>query len=51
MKLVRKKTKINAYTWNLERWYQQSYVQGNKEDTDIKNRHLDSMGEEGGRRE
>ena len=36
---------INAYTWNLERWYQQSYTQGSKGDTDIKNRLLDSVGE------
>ena len=35
--------------WNLERWYQQSYVQGSKGDTDIKNRLLDSAGEGGGR--
>ena len=32
--------------WNLERWYQWSYTQG---DTDVKNRLLDSVGEgEGG---
>ena len=35
--------------WNLERWYRQSYMQGSKEDTDGKNRLLDSVGEgEGG---
>ena len=34
--------------WNLERWYQRSYVQGSKEDTDVKNRLLDSVGGEGG---
>ena len=40
---------INAHTWNLERWYWQSYVQGSKGDTDVKNRLLDSVGEgEGG---
>ena len=40
---------IETYVWNLERWYQWSYVQGNKGDTDIKNRRLDSVGEgEGG---
>ena len=40
---------INAYIWNLERWYRKSYVQGSKGDTDIKNRNLDSLGEgEGG---
>ena len=36
---------INAYVWNLERWYCQSYVQDSKGDTDVKNRLLDSVGE------
>ena len=40
---------INAYIWNLETWYQRSYMQGSKGDTDVKNRLLDSVGEgEGG---
>ena len=40
---------IHAHTWNLERWYWQSYVQGSKGNTDVKNRLLDSVGEgEGG---
>ena len=40
---------INAYVWNLEKWYPWYYVQGDKEDTDGKNRLLDSVGEgEGG---
>ena len=40
---------INAYIWNLERRCQQSYLQGSKGDTDVKNRLLDSVGEsEGG---
>ena len=40
---------INAYIWNLERWYQQTYMQGSKGDTDVKNSLLDSVGEgEGG---
>ena len=40
---------INAYIWNLERWYRRSYMQGSKGDTDIKIRLLDSVGEgEGG---
>ena len=40
---------INAYIWNLERWYQWFYMQGSKGDTDLKNRLLDSVGEgEGG---
>ena len=36
---------INAYIWNLERWYQWSQVQDSKGDTDVKNRLLDSVGE------
>ena len=36
---------INTYIWNFERWYRQSYMQGRKGDTDVKNRLLDSMGE------
>ena len=40
---------INAYIWNLEGWYQWSYMQGSKGDTEVKNRILDSEGEgEGG---
>ena len=35
--------------WNLGKWYQRSYMQGSKGDTDVKNRLLDSVGEgEGG---
>ena len=34
---------INTYTWNLERWDRQSYVQSG--DTDVENRHLDSARE------
>ena len=33
---------MNTYKWHLERWYQQSCVQGGKGDTDVKNRLLDS---------
>ena len=41
---------INAYIWNLEKWYWWSYMQGSKGDTDIKNRLWGSEGEgEGGR--
>ena len=41
----RKMLYINAYTRNFERWYWLSYMQGSKEDTDIKNKVLDSVGE------
>ena len=34
---------INTYIWNLERWYRQSYMQGSKGNTDVKNRLLDSV--------
>ena len=39
---------INAYIWNLERWYQPSFMQGSKGNTDIKNKLLDTVGEGGG---
>ena len=32
-----------THIWNLERWYRQSYMQGSKADTDVKNRLLDSV--------
>ena len=40
---------VNAYIWNLERWYRRSCMQGRKGNADVKNRLLDSVGEgEGG---
>ena len=39
---------INAYIWTLVRWYWQSYMQGSKGDTEVKNRLLDSGKGEGG---
>ena len=40
---------VNTYIWSLERQYPQFYVQGSKQDSDIKNRLLESVGErEGG---
>ena len=35
---------INAYMWNLERWYWWSYLQSSKGDADIKNRLLATVG-------
>ena len=35
---------IHTCIWKLERWYQWSYMQGSKGDTDIKNRLLNSVG-------
>ena len=38
---------INAYIWNLEKWYWWTYLQGRNRDTD--NRLADTVGEgEGG---
>ena len=39
---------INSYIWNLERSYQQSFVQVSKEDTDINNKLLDPVWKEEG---
>ena len=40
---------VNAYIWNLGRWWRRPYKQGSKRDTDVKNRFLDFVGEgEGG---
>ena len=39
---------INGNIHNLERWCWQSYVQGSKGDTDVKNKILDSVGDEEG---
>ena len=40
---------INAYIWNLGRWWWWPYMWDSKRDTDVKNRLLDSVGEgEGG---
>ena len=33
---------INAYLWNLERWYWWPYMRDSKRDPDVKNRLLDS---------
>ena len=40
---------INAYRWNLEKWYSWAYLQGRNTDTDIENRLVDTEDEgEGG---
>ena len=38
----------NAYIWNLERWKERPYMWDSKRDTDVKNRLLDSVGEDEG---
>ena len=40
---------MNAFIWNLERWYWWTYLQGSIGDTDVKHRLVDTVGEgEGG---
>ena len=37
---------INAYVWNLEKWYTGSYFQSRMRDTDMsKNKYMDTKGE------
>ena len=36
---------INTYTWNLERRYQWTYLQGSHGDVDLENRPVDTVGE------
>ena len=36
---------INAYIWNLERWYQRTHLQGSNGDAYIENRLVDTVGE------
>ena len=39
---------INAYIWNIEKWYWWTYLQGSNRGTDIENRLVDTVGEEEG---
>ena len=39
-------TELNAYIWNLERWYQWICFQGSNGETGIENRLMDGLGEE-----
>ena len=39
---------INAYTWNLEKWYRWTGLQGRNRDTDVEKKHMDTKGESGG---
>ena len=36
---------MNTYTWNLERWHQQTSLQGSNGDADIENLLVDTVGE------
>ena len=36
---------INAYMWNLEKWYRWAGLQGRNRDTDVENKCMDTRGE------
>ena len=36
---------IDAYMWNLEKWYRSTYEPGRNRDPDIENGHVDTAGE------
>ena len=38
---------INAYMWNLEKWYRWSYMQSRNRDTDVENKCMYTNGERG----
>ena len=38
---------INAYMWNLEKWYRWTYLQSRNRDTDVEKKRMDTKGEEG----
>ena len=33
---------INAYMYNIEKWYRRTYLQNRNRDTDIENKHMDT---------
>ena len=35
---------VNAYMWNLEKWYRRTYFQDRNRDTDVETRHVDIVG-------
>ena len=35
---------INAYIWNLEKWYRWTGLQGRNRDTDVENKRMDPKG-------
>ena len=35
---------INAYMWNLEKWYRRTGLQGRNRDTDVENKRMDTKG-------
>ena len=36
-------TSINAYMWDLEKWYRGTYLQSRNRDTDVENKHTDTV--------
>ena len=38
---------INAYMWNLEKWYRWTSLQGRNRDTDVENKCMGTRGESG----
>ena len=40
--------KSKAYKWNLEKWYQWTYLQGRNRGTDLEKGLVDTTGGEGG---
>ena len=38
---------INAYIWNLEKWYRWSYLQNRNRDTEVENKHGHQEGKGG----
>ena len=35
---------INAYMWNLEKWYRWTGLQGRNRDTDVENKRMETKG-------
>ena len=42
MKLGKQVSCINAYMWNQEKWYRQTYLQGRKRDADVEKGLVDT---------
>ena len=36
---------MNAYTWNLEKWYRWFYLQSRDRDTDVESKYMDTRRE------
>ena len=40
-------SRINAYMWNLEKWYRWSYLKNRNRGTDVENKHMYNKGRKG----